>query len=103
MSVLGTHPIGQLRDDDGARVTAILLHLEPSDDPCIAVPFGRLANDVRVEQPVHSLRRLANTRRRRGTSSGLTGQALRTVSQFSLPGSRRNTSASSSASKLASK
>src|SRR5207253_5870432 len=102
-SILGAHPIGQLGDDDGARVTAVLFLFEPGDDPCIAVSLGRLADDVGVEQPAHSLRRRAGARRRRGTSSGLTGQALSTVSQLSLLGSRRNTSASSSASKRASK
>src|SRR5437773_10060332 len=102
-SILGTYPISQLGDDDGARVTAVLFLFEPGDDPCIAVPLGRLADDVRIEQPTHSFRRRAGARRRGGTSSGLTGQALSPVSQFSLPGSRRNTSASSSGSKLASK
>src|SRR5436190_23873608 len=102
-SILGAHPIGQLGDYDGARVTAVLFLFEPGDDPFIAVPLGRLADDVCIEQPTHSFRRRDGARRRRGTSSGLTGQALSTVSQLSLPGSRRNTSASSSASKLASK
>jgi hypothetical protein len=76
---------------------------KPSDDPSIAVLLGRLAEDVCVEQPVQSFRRLAGLRRRRGTSSGLTGHALSTLSQLSLPGSRRNTKASSSASKRTSK
>src|SRR5207253_3247733 len=48
-SLLGAHPVGQLGDDDGARVTAVLFLFEPSDDACVAVPFGRLADDICVE------------------------------------------------------
>src|SRR5258708_34258957 len=88
-SILGAHPVGQLGDDDGACIAAVLLLFEP--------------RDIGVEQPVHNFRRRAGARRRRGTSSGLTGQALSTASQLSLPGSRRNTSAPSSESKRASK
>src|SRR3989442_218605 len=72
-SVLGAHPVGQLGDDDGARVTAVLFLFEPSDDPCIAVPLGRLADDICVQQPAHNFLRRAGPRRRRGTSSWLAG------------------------------
>src|SRR5262249_39067272 len=102
-SILGAHPVGQLGYDDGARITAVLFLLEPSDDPRVAVALGGLADDIGIEQPAHSFRRRAGARRRRGTLSGLTGQALSTVSQLSLRGRRRNTSTSSSGSKLASK
>src|SRR5215831_6210728 len=36
-SILGAHPVGQLGDDDSARVTAILFLLEPSDDTRVAM------------------------------------------------------------------
>src|SRR5262245_32604631 len=45
----------------------------------------RLADDVRIEQPIHNFRRFAGARRRGGTSSGLTGHSFMTVSQLSLP------------------
>src|SRR5207249_8936176 len=77
-SIFGAHPVGQLSDNDSAGVAAVLFLFEPSDDPWIAVPLGRLANDVCVQQPAHNFRRRAGSRRR-GTSSGLTGQALSTV------------------------
>src|ERR1700722_7044799 len=98
-SVFRAHPIGQLGNDNRASVTAVLFFLKPRDHPRVAVPLGRLTDDVCVEQPAHNLRRLGAAVRRGGTSSGLTGQALSTLSQFSLPASRRNTSTSSSASK----
>src|ERR1051325_4163784 len=96
-------PVGQLCDDDGARVAAILLGLEPSDDLGNAVLLRRLADDVGIEQPAHNFRRLAGARRREGTSSGLVGHSFMTVNQFSRPPSRRKTRASSSGSKWASK
>lgn len=46
LSILGAHPISQLRDDDGAGVEAVLLLFEPGDDPRIAVALGRLAGDL---------------------------------------------------------
>src|SRR5439155_25495296 len=97
------HPVRQLRDDNGAGVTAVLFRLQPRDDLCVAVLLCRLADDVRVEQPAHNLRRLAGERRRGGTSSGLTGHSLITASQLSRPPRRRKMMASSSASKRASK
>src|ERR1700689_4704031 len=103
LSVLCAYPISQLRNDDCAGVTAVPFLLEPSDHPQVAVALGRLTDDVCIEQPAHNLRRRGGAVRRGGTSSGLTGQALSTVSQSSLPASRRNTSTSSSASKRASK
>jgi len=96
----GANPVCQLRDDHGARVAAILLRFEPGDHSRIAVSLRRLADDIGIQKPTHSLRRRAGARRRGGKSSGLTGQALSTVSQFSLPAKRRNTRASSSASKV---
>lgn len=102
-AVFGAHPVGQLGDDHGARVAPVLLPFEPGRDSNVTNPLGRLADDVGVEQPAHSLRRRAGARRRGGTSSALTGQALSTASQSSLPASRRNTRVSSSASKRASK
>jgi hypothetical protein len=102
-SVFCAYPISQLRNDDCAGVTAVPFLLEPSDHARVAVALGRLTDDVRVEQPAHNRRRRGGAVRRGGTSSGLTGQALSTVSQSSLPASRRNTSTSSSASKCASK
>src|ERR1700682_1642752 len=44
-SLLGAHPPGQLGDDDGACITAVLLLFEPGDDTCVAVPLSRLADD----------------------------------------------------------
>lgn len=99
----GADSVCELRDDDGARVAAVLLQFEPGNHPRIAVPLGWLADNIRIEKPAHSLRRREGARRRGGTSFGLTGQALSTVNQFSLPANRRNTSASSSGSKRASK
>src|SRR5580704_1399753 len=67
-SVLGAHPIGQLRNDNRAGVTAVLLFLKPGDHPGVAVPLGWLTDDVCVEQPAHNLRRLGTAARRGGTS-----------------------------------
>src|SRR5437016_4774792 len=100
VAVLNRHALTRLV---GARVAPVLLGFEPSDDSGVAVLLRRLADDVRVEQPAHSLRRLAGVRRRGGTSSGLIGHAFRTASQLSRPARRRKTMASSSASKCASK
>src|SRR5688572_22478591 len=100
---LHTHPVRQLRDDDRARVAAILLRLEPRNHLRLALLLRRLADDVGVEQPAHNFRRLASPRRLGGTSSGLTGHSFITESQLSRPPRRRNTIASSSASKCASK
>src|SRR5262249_32209560 len=100
---LGPDPVRQLRDHDRARVTVVLFLLDPRDDTRVAASFGRLADDVGIEQPAHSLRRRAVSRRRGGTSSMLTGHSLSTASQSSLPARRRKTIASSSASKRASK
>src|SRR5271165_6307886 len=96
---LRPHPVGELCDYNCAGVAAVLFLFEPGDHPRIALPLGRLTDYIRVEQPVHRLRRLAGSRRRGGTSSGLTGQAFSTESQLSFPASRRNTSESSSTSK----
>lgn len=101
--LFGPNPIGQLGDDDGAGIAAVFFLFEPTDDPCISMPLSRLADDISIEKPTHSSLRRAGARRRGGTSSGLTGQSFRTSSQLSLRGSRRNTSASSSGSKRASK
>jgi hypothetical protein len=48
-SLFGAHPIGQLSNDDGTGVAAVLLLIQPRDDPRIALPLGRLADDVCVE------------------------------------------------------
>ena len=96
-------PVGELSNDDRARVASVLFLLQPRYDSRIASTLRRLADDIRIEQPVHKLRRRADSRRRGGTSSMLTGHSLRTASQSSLPARRRNTMASSSASKRASK
>lgn len=82
---------------------AILFRLEPGDHLHIALLLRRLADDIRIEQPAHSFRRFAGALRRAGTSSGLTGQSLSTANQFSPLARRRNTMASSSGSKRASK
>src|SRR5438270_10843831 len=50
-SVFGANPVSQLRDDNGASVSPVLLHFEPGGHPRIAVSFGRLANDVCIQQP----------------------------------------------------
>src|SRR4030095_5553503 len=100
---LGANPVRQLCDDYRARVAAFLFCLQPSDDLRVAMLLCRLADDVRVEQPVHNFRRFAGARRRGGTSSGLTGHSFMTVSQLSWPPSLRKTMASSSGSQRASK
>src|SRR5215207_5194565 len=69
---LGAHPVCQLCDDDGACVATILLGFEPCNYLRIALLLSRLADDVGVQQPAHNLRRFAISRRRGGTSSGLT-------------------------------
>jgi len=63
----GTNPVRELCDDNGSRIAAVLLHFEPGDHPRIAVPLGRLANLVCIQQPTHSVRRRADARRRVGT------------------------------------
>ena len=65
-----SNPVRQLRDNDGTRVAPILLRFEPGNDLRVAVPLRWLADDVRIEQPAHSLRRLAGARRRGGTRQG---------------------------------
>lgn len=92
-----------MREDDRARVAMILFLLDPRDYARVAMPLRGLADDIRIEQPLHSLRRRASAEQRAGMSSGLTGQAFGTSSQFSPGESRRKTSASSSGSKRASK
>jgi len=49
-SILRAYPAGQLRDDDRARVAALLLLFEAGDDLGVTVPLGRLADDVGVEE-----------------------------------------------------
>src|SRR2546428_230297 len=102
-SVFGSDPVSQLRDDNGAGVALVFFPFEPCSNSRIAAALRRLANHVSVEEPAHSLRRRAVSRRRGGTSSMLTGHSFSTASQSSLPARRRNTMASSSASKRASK
>jgi hypothetical protein len=40
-SILGTYPVSQSGEDDGAGVTTVLFLFEPGDDPCIALALGR--------------------------------------------------------------
>lgn len=48
------HPIGELRDDDGAGVAAVLFPLQPGEDAWVSVSLGGLAKNVGVEQPAHN-------------------------------------------------
>jgi len=47
--ILRPHPVSELCDYDRAGVTVVLFILEPGDNPRIAVPLGRLTDDIRVE------------------------------------------------------
>src|SRR5215471_9666434 len=101
--LLRTDAVGKLCNHDCAGITVIALLFGPCDHVWVTVLLRGLAEYIRVQKPTHSLRRLAYSRRRGGTSSGLTGHDFRTSSQSSFEGSLRKTSASSSASKNASK
>src|SRR6266545_4093806 len=100
-SLIRANPVSELRDDDGARVTALLFGAEPTDHPRVTMALRRLAQYVGVQQPAHSLER-KTSRRRRGRSSIGTGQSSSTATQFAFRDRRRKTMASSSASKSAS-
>ena len=52
-------PVRQLRDYDCARVALVFLAFEPRDNLRVTAALGRLANDVRIEEPTHSFRRRA--------------------------------------------
>lgn len=67
-SLIRANPVSELRDDDGARVTALLFGAEPTDHPRVTLALRRLAQYVGVQQPAHSLERKAS-RRRGGRSS----------------------------------
>ncbi len=73
LASLAANPKGKLRDDNRARVALILMLLQPGDDARIARFLCRLTEDVRIEQPAHSLRRFGYSRRRGGRSSIFTG------------------------------
>jgi hypothetical protein len=103
LSALSAHPECQLCNYDRTRVALVLMFFQPRDDACIAGLLSRLTQHIGIKKPAHSLRRLGNSRLRGGRSSILTGQPLRTVSQFVLLDRRRNMTASSSGSNIASK
>ncbi len=96
------HPQGQLRHDHGAGVAARFLLFQPRDHTRVTATLRGLAQNVRVEQPAHSLSFLGSCRLRGGKSSIGTGQLFSTSSQSGLFATRRRVTTSSSASKLAS-
>src|SRR2546423_1202506 len=77
LTLLAAHPKRELGDDDGARVTVILVFLEPGDNAGVAFSLGGLAQDIRIEEPAHSLRRFGNSRRLGGRSSISSSSILR--------------------------
>ena len=99
---LGSHPIGNLRDDNRARIASALFPIEPFDYGSISVRPHRLAEHIGIQQPRHGIGFFGICRLREGRSSMGTGHCFQTSSQFDFRLIRRKITTSSSGSKLAS-
>src|SRR5947208_816894 len=78
----GSNPVRKLGYDDAACVTIILFPFQPVDHWNAPIFLYGLAQNIRIEQPAHSLIFFGYSLFLAGTSSINTGHSLHTFSHF---------------------